>query len=147
MTAAVIVSSNSSSITTKAPFSLSILKTSRLGISKVEPVGVRSTLISMPGSLPSCHSLRFSWMRLLSAESFSGKWMSEDLPTFTHTLMVTLHLAIFFNLAGEPWDSLTFTSSSLILPLFSGCLQPAALGLSGLKVVRGDNRLQGPQKL
>lgn len=65
---------------------------------------------------------------------------------FTHTLMVTLHLAIFFYLVGEPWDSLTFTSSSLILPLFSGCLHPAALRLSGLKAVRRNNRLQGPWK-
>ena len=59
--------------------------------------------------------------------------MSEDIPTFTHTLMVTLHLAIFFYLVGEPWDSLTFTFSFLILPLFSGCLQLAALGSLVLK--------------
>ena len=49
----------------------------------------------------------------------------------------------FFYLFGEYWASLTFTSSFLILPLFSPCLQPAALGFSGLKAVRGDYRFLG----
>lgn len=107
-------------------------------------MGVTSTPISLLGRLPNYHSLTVALRNV--AESSSKRKKDEWSSPYVHTHTdgdPSLGFFFFFYLFEEYWASLIFTSSFVILPLFSPCFQPATLEFSGLKAVRGDYRFLG----
>lgn len=127
------------------PSRFSILKTSRAWNLQVGNCGcnIHTHIPARKApqlSFTDCGSQECGWNFLQKQK----RWVKLSLCSHTHWWWpFTGFFFFFFYLFEEYWASLTFTSSFLILPLFSPCLQPATLGFSGLKAVRGDYRFLG----